>query len=113
VQSRVLRLRVGATCSPGPVTIACTCTSPTTGYTLTGDVDNVGPLCVPRGVPPAGRSPMPRSGDSERWRSSGMGVVAVDAIRLADDLVDDLGERRGGINRDAVLRDVLFGAMQT
>jgi hypothetical protein len=63
-------------------------------------------------VPPAGRSTMPR-GDPKRWQSSGIGVVALDGLRLADHLVDDLGGRRGRINRDAVLRGVFSGAMQT
>jgi hypothetical protein len=31
----------------------------------------------------------------------------------ADDLVDDLSERRGGVDDDAVRRSVFFGAMQT
>jgi len=42
-----------------------------------------------------------------------IGVVALDGLRLADRLVDDLGERRGRVNRDAVLRGVFSGAMQT
>jgi hypothetical protein len=63
-------------------------------------------------VPLAGRSTMPRSGP-KRWQSSGIGVVVLDGLRLADHLVDDLGERRGRINRDAVLRSVFSGAMRT
>jgi len=55
---------------------------------------------------------MPRS-DPKRWQSSAIGVVALDGLRLADHLVDELGERRGRINRDAVLRGVLSGAIQT
>ena len=31
---------------------------------------------------------------------------------MAEDLVDDVGERCGGVDRDAVLGGVFFGSMQ-